>query len=215
MTGKLLCCGLIAMAVLFCGCAGETDTIDSNANEVKSEVKTVKVDPEVKTAKSEKTMVKLQTNMGDIVIELNEEAAPLAVKNFLTYVEDGFYDGTIFHRVIRDFMIQAGGFPPQMTRPRTNPPIVNEASNGVKNDRGTIAMGQTPGNPDSATSHFFINHKNNDFLNFGGRSGGYAVFGKVVNGMDIVDRIAMVRTNKGNDAPFEQIVITSAKVVTK
>jgi len=209
MIGKLWCCGLLAMAVLFCGCAGKTETIDSNTKEV---------EPEVKTVRSEKDMVKLETSMGDIVIELNEAAAPVTVKNFLTYVEEGFYDGTIFHRVIANFMIQGGGFTAQMSQKQTNPPIVNEASNGLKNDRGTISMART-NNPDSATSQFFINHKNNGNLNYvAGRSPGYAVFGKVTIGMDVVDAIATVKTTVRigmPDVPVEPVVIKSAKVVSE
>jgi cyclophilin family peptidyl-prolyl cis-trans isomerase len=161
--------------------------------------------------------VKLETSMGDIVIELNEEASPITVKNFLRYVEEGFYDGTIFHRVIPDFMIQGGGFTAEMVQKKPHPPIVNEASNGLKNDRGTIAMARTA-NPDSATSQFFINHKNNDFLNYAGQSKpGYTVFGKVVEGLDVVDKIAAVKTTqKGqhSDVPVEPVVIKSAKAVS-
>ncbi len=162
--------------------------------------------------------VKLETSMGDIVIELNEEAAPITVKNFLQYVQEGFFDGTIFHRVIRNFMIQGGGFTADMAQKKPRPPIVNEAGNGLKNDRGTIAMGQIPGNPDSATSQFFINHKNNDFLNYvENRAPGYAVFGKVVEGMETVDKIAVVKTTTRmgmDDVPIEPVVIKSAKVVS-
>jgi cyclophilin family peptidyl-prolyl cis-trans isomerase len=177
-----------------------------------------------KTSKETKDMdiglkkVKLETSMGDIVIELNEEAAPITVKNFLQYVQEGFFDGTIFHRVIRNFMIQGGGFTADMAQKKPRPPIVNEAGNGLKNDRGTIAMGQIPGNPDSATSQFFINHKNNDFLNYvENRSPGYAVFGKVTEGMETVDKIAAVRiaTRMGmDDVPVEPVVIQSAEVVS-
>jgi cyclophilin family peptidyl-prolyl cis-trans isomerase len=162
--------------------------------------------------------VALETSMGPIVIELNEQAAPVTVKNFLTYVEEGFFDGTIFHRVIPNFMIQGGGFTADLRKKETHPPIVNEASNGLKNDRGTIAMGQIPGNPDSATSQFFINHKDNLHLDYvAGRSPGYAVFGKVVEGMEVVDKIAVVKTTtKGgsDDVPVVPVVIESAKVVS-
>jgi cyclophilin family peptidyl-prolyl cis-trans isomerase len=161
--------------------------------------------------------VKLQTTLGDIVVELNAKAAPVTVKNFLRYVEDGFFDGTIFHRVIPDFMIQGGGFTPDMQQKQTHEPIANEASNGLKNDRGTIAMART-NNPNSATCQFFINLKNNAFLNYAGKDNpGYAVFGKVVEGMDIVDKIAAVPTaTKGPhaDVPVTTIVIRSAKVIT-
>ena len=163
--------------------------------------------------------VKLETSMGDIVIELNEEAAPVTVKNFLRYVQEGFFDGTIFHRVIRTnpAMIQGGGFTVDMVQKRPHPPIVNEASNGLKNDRGTIAMARTS-DPDSATAQFFINHKDNDFLNYvENRNPGYAVFGKVIEGMETVDKIATVKTATRmgmDDVPVEPVVIKSAKVVS-
>ena len=171
---------------------------------------------EKKTSKGLK-MVKLETTIGNIVIELDEKAAPVTVKNFLTYAGEGFYDGTIFHRVIPNFMIQGGGFTPDMVQKKTHPPIINEANNGLKNDRGTIAMART-NNPDSATSQFFINHKNNDPLNYAGPSNpGYAVFGKVVEGMEVVDKIAAVKTTQKGphaDVPVEPVVIKSAKVVS-
>ncbi len=160
--------------------------------------------------------VKLETSMGDIVVELNRDAASITAKNFLRYVEEGFYNGTIFHRVIPNFMIQGGGFTEDMKKRQTHPPIVNEAGNGLKNDRGTIVMART-NNPDSAISQFFINHKDNDFLNYAGPSKpGYAVFGKVVEGMDVVDAIAAVKTtHRGQftDVPVEPVVIESAQVV--
>jgi cyclophilin family peptidyl-prolyl cis-trans isomerase len=161
--------------------------------------------------------VKLETSMGDIVIELNEEAAPVTVKNFLQYVEEGFYDGTIFHRVIPDFMIQGGGFTAEMAKKETHAPIVNEAGNGLKNDRGTIAMART-NNPDSATAQFFVNHTNNDFLNYVDKNNpGYAVFGKVVKGTEATDKIAAVKTTNQmgmDDIPVEPVVIKSAKVLS-
>ena len=211
MVGKLWCCELLAAAVLFCGCSGKTETIDSNSKEVQ---------PEVKMAKPGANMVKLETSMGDIVIELDKAAAPVTVKNFLRYAEEGFFDGTIFHRVIPNFMIQGGGFTAQMARKETHPPIVNEASNGLKNDRGTISMART-NNPNSATAQFFINHKDNASLNYiEGRNPGYAVFGKVVEGMDVVDAIAAVKTTTRMDlrmqnVPAEPVVIKSAKVVSE
>jgi cyclophilin family peptidyl-prolyl cis-trans isomerase len=160
--------------------------------------------------------VKLETSMGDIVIELDEEKAPVTVKNFLQYMEDGFYDGTIFHRVIPNFMIQGGGFTSDMQRKATQPAIVNEAANGLKNDRGTIAMART-NDPDSATSQFFINHRDNGSLNYAGPGNpGYAVFGRVVEGMDVVDKIAAVKTTRRgpySDVPVEPVVIKSAKLV--
>lgn len=156
------------------------------------------------------TKVRISTTKGDIVVELNEGKAPVTCKNFLQYVQDKFYDGTIFHRVIKDFMIQGGGMTADMSQKPVRPPIINEAKNGLKNDRGTITMARTP-DPDSATSQFFINHGNNDFLNYGVRDAGYAVFGKVVEGMDVVDAIASVPTGPG-DVPAETIVINSIRV---
>ncbi|MHC4258870.1 MAG: peptidylprolyl isomerase [Planctomycetota bacterium] len=162
--------------------------------------------------------VKLETSMGDIVIELDEEAAPITVQNFLRYVGEGFYDGMIFHRVrrINPLMIQGGGFTVEMKRKATHEPIINEARNGLKNERGTIAMARTA-LPNSATSQFYINHQDNDGLNYvAGRKHGYAVFGRVVAGMDVVDAISAVRTaGRGPypDVPAELVVIKSAKVV--
>ena len=161
-------------------------------------------------------MIKLQTSMGDIVIELNEQAAPVTVRNFLEYVEDGFFDGKIFHRVIPNFMIQGGGFTAEMAQDKTRDRIVNEAENGLNNDRGAIAMART-NNPNSATAQFFINHKDNDFLDYAGSANpGYAVFGKTIEGMDVVDAIASVETTtrRGmDDVPVEPVVIVSASVV--
>jgi cyclophilin family peptidyl-prolyl cis-trans isomerase len=154
--------------------------------------------------------------MGDIVIELDEKAAPVTVKNFLTYVEENFYDGTIFHRVIPNFMIQGGGFTPDMVQKKTHPPIINEGNNGLKNIRGTIAMARTP-DPNSANCQFFINHRDNPSLNYAPNNPGYAVFGKVVEGMETVDKIAAVKTTRKGpyaDVPAEPVVIKSAKVVS-
>ena len=151
----------------------------------------------------------LETSKGVIEIELDQDKAPISVENFLTYVDANFYDGTIFHRVIPDFMIQGGGMTADMKQKETRPPIHNEADNGLKNDRGTIAMARTS-DIHSATAQFFINHKDNDFLNHGGRDFGYAVFGRVVNGMDVVDAIAAVPTGF-QDVPNETVLITSAR----
>lgn len=162
--------------------------------------------------------VKLTTTKGDIVIELNEDKAPVTVENFLNYVRDGFYDGTIFHRVIPDFMVQGGGFNDQMMQKATQDPIKNEADNGLANDRGTIAMARTS-DPDSATAQFFINHKDNAFLNYTAPSEqgwGYCVFGEVTEGMDVVDEIAKVKTTTReghSDVPEDVIVITTAEIV--
>ena len=155
----------------------------------------------------------LTTSMGEIELELDAGKAPISVENFLAYVEDGHYDGTQFHRVIPDFMIQGGGFDKDMQQKRTRAPIRNEANNGLKNLRGSIAMARTQA-VDSATSQFFINHKDNAFLDHGGRDFGYAVFGKVVRGMEVVDKIAQVPTgNRGmhQNVPRQPVLIISAK----
>lgn len=163
-------------------------------------------------------MVKLQTNLGTITLELDAEKAPKTVENFLAYVKAGHYDNTVFHRVIKNFMIQGGGFEPGMNQKPTNAPIENEASNGLKNKRGTIAMART-NDPHSATAQFFINVVDNDFLDFKAPSGsgwGYCVFGQVVEGLDVVDKIKAVRTgNKGfhQDVPVEDVVIEKAEIV--
>ena len=163
-------------------------------------------------------MVKLHTRFGVITLDLDAEKAPESVKNFLAYVEAGHYNGTIFHRVIKDFMIQGGGMLPDMSQKDTQAPIKNEANNGLKNDRGTIAMARTS-DPHSATAQFFINTVDNDFLNFRAETTqgwGYCVFGKVVEGMDVVDQIRAVKTSKSGyhaDVPAEAIVIDKAEVV--
>lgn len=163
-------------------------------------------------------MVKLMTNFGDIVLELDAEKAPATVANFLQYVNDGFYNGTIFHRVIDGFMIQGGGMDSEMQQKETREPIKNEADNGLKNKTYTIAMARTP-NPHSASSQFFINVADNDFLNFSAptpQGFGYCVFGKVVEGMEVVDKISKVKTgNKAGhqDVPVEEVVIELAENV--
>ncbi len=154
-------------------------------------------------------MVVLTTSLGDITIELDAEKAPISVKNFLDYVDAHFYDGTIFHRVIKGFMVQGGGFTPDMQQKPTQPAIRNEADNGLKNGRGTLAMARTSAK-DSATAQFFINVVDNTFLDHGSRDFGYAVFGKVVQGMEVLDRIATVKTKSG-DVPVEPVVIQSAR----
>ena len=162
--------------------------------------------------------VKLETNHGDIVIELNTEKAPNTVANFLSYVNDGFYDGTIFHRVIKDFMIQGGGFTEEFVQKTPKAPIKNEANNGLSNVRGSIAMART-GDPHSATAQFFINTVDNNFLDFRGENGpawGYAVFGQVIEGMDVVDDIRAVSTGNKNghgDVPNEIVILNKASVV--
>ncbi|MFG2181625.1 peptidylprolyl isomerase [Streptomyces abikoensis] len=160
--------------------------------------------------------VRLTTNHGDIVLELDEEKAPKTVENFLAYVDAGHYDGTIFHRVIPGFMVQGGGFVPGMDQKPTNAPIDNEADNGLKNMAYTVAMART-NDPHSATAQFFINVNDNDFLNFTSKSPngwGYAVFGQVVEGQEVVDKIKAVKTGTRGfhqDVPKDDVVITAAK----
>ena len=171
---------------------------------------------ESKTMENKPPKVKLQTNLGDILIELDDQNAPVTTENFLKYAEEGFYDGTIFHRVIKGFMIQGGGFSADMSQKQTHPQIINEAANGLKNLRGTISMART-NNPNSATSQFFINHADNDSLNYAPNSNpGYTVFGKVTEGLDIVDKIAAVKTTIKagmRDVPAETVIINSATVI--
>lgn len=165
-------------------------------------------------------VVELDTNMGAIVIELNEEKAPKTVENFLNYVKSGHYDGTIFHRIIDGFMIQGGGMDAEMNEKATNAPVENEADNGLKNDKGTIAMARTQ-DPHSATSQFFINVKDNDFLNHSGKNmqgWGYTVFGKVTSGMDVIEKMRGVPTGRFGmhaDVPKEPVVINSATIITQ
>jgi peptidyl-prolyl cis-trans isomerase A (cyclophilin A) len=162
---------------------------------------------------AKKPVVTLETSLGSIVLELDAEKAPVSVANFLAYVDSGFYDGTVFHRVIPNFMIQGGGFSPDMSQKPAKAPIKNEADNGLDNDSWTIAMARTS-EKDSATAQFFINLKDNDFLNHGSRDFGYAVFGKVTGGVDIVMKIAGVKTaTRGGhqNVPVEPVVIKSAK----
>lgn len=209
MNGKSWLCGLLTAAVLVCGC-------DKDAKEAEADRKIVNL--ERNTVKSQRNVVKLETSMGDIVIELNDQAAPVTAKNFIGYVEEGSYDGTIFHRVIPDFMIQGGGFTKEMVQKETRDPIINEANNGLKNERGTIAMARR-NDPDSATCQFFINHTDNGPLDYVEEfNPGYAVFGKVIEGMDVVDEIASVETTTRagmGDVPVEPVVIKSAAVVAE
>lgn len=164
--------------------------------------------------------VRLETTMGNIVVALDTQKAPKTVENFLKYTREGFYDGTIFHRVIKDFMIQGGGLTVEMQKKPTAPPVINEADNGLRNSRGAVAMARTA-DPDSATSQFFINVKDNDFLNFKGRANrdwGYCVFGQVIEGMDVVEKIENVSTGfKGmrRDVPKTPVVIQHAVIVSE
>ncbi|MFF4381735.1 peptidylprolyl isomerase [Kitasatospora sp. NPDC001547] len=162
--------------------------------------------------------VKLSTNHGDIVLRLDAHKAPATVENFLQYVRDGFYDGTLFHRVINNFMIQGGGMEPGMRQKKTRAPIQNEADNGLKNTEYTVAMART-GDPHSATAQFFVNVADNDFLNHSGKNPqgwGYAVFGEVVEGQDVVDAIKAVPTGSKSghqDVPKDDVVIEKAEIV--
>ena len=165
-------------------------------------------------AQDELVMI-IETSMGDITVELNRARAPKSVDNILSYVNDGFYDGTIFHRVISNFMIQGGGFTPDMARKPTRDPIQNEAANRLKNRRGTLAMART-GEIHSATAQFFINVTDNSFLDHKGNSSGdygYAVFGKVTDGMDVVDKIKDVKTGN-QDVPTEPVLIKTIRLQT-
>lgn len=166
------------------------------------------------TAWAKAPVVVIETSMGAMEVELNEEKAPLTVKNFLSYVDDKFYDGLIFHRVIDGFMIQGGGYDSSMKEKKTKAPIKNEAKNGLRNDAGTIAMARTS-DPDSATAQFFINVANNDSLNYPSPDGhGYAVFGKVTSGMHVVNRIKAVKTGNlhgHQNVPMDAVVIKSIK----
>lgn len=198
----LLAMLLIPSLFLTAGCKQENSKQGKSEN-IKSE------------AEGGNPVVIMSTSKGDIKIELYKDKAPITVENFLAYANDGFYNGTIFHRVIPNFMIQGGGFTPDLNQKPTKPPIKNEAKNGLKNERGTLAMARTQV-VDSATSQFFINLVDNSFLDNGIRDYGYAVFGKVIDGMDVVDKIAAVETSsKGmyGDVPQENVVITSVKVV--
>ncbi len=156
--------------------------------------------------------VSMKTNMGDMVIELNPEKAPITVKNFLEYAREGFYNGTIFHRIIAGFMIQGGGFDEKFQEKQTRDPIKIESKNGLRNKKYTIAMARTS-DPDSATAQFFINAKDNGFLDFPGRDGwGYAVFGKVISGTEVVDKIEQIKTGDDRSQP-PKVVIESVTVI--
>ena len=164
--------------------------------------------------------VEIKTNLGSIIIELNSDKAPKSVENFLQYVKDGHYKGTIFHRVIPNFLVQGGGFSADFAQKKTRPPIPIEANNGLRNDTGTVAMARTS-DPNSATAQFFINHRNNDFLNHTAptpQGWGYAVFGKVIKGMDVVNKIAAIPTGpRGpfpSDVPSQQVIIEDARILS-
>jgi cyclophilin family peptidyl-prolyl cis-trans isomerase len=161
------------------------------------------------------TEAHVQTSLGEFVIELDAEQAPITVDNFITYVEDDFYDGTVFHRVIPGFVVQGGGLTPNLVEKETRPPIVNESFNGLSNVRGTVAMARTEA-PDSATSQFFVNLVDNTALDATATQAGYAVFGRVIEGMDVIDRIATVQTEERDgftDVPVEDAVIENIELI--
>jgi peptidyl-prolyl cis-trans isomerase A (cyclophilin A) len=161
-------------------------------------------------------MIRFETTLGDFTIELFEKKAPLSVANFLKYVEDGFFDGTIFHRIVPGFVIQGGGFTEDMSQKDTQPPVKNEADNGLKNERGTLSMARTS-DIHSATSQFFVNLKDNDFLDHSRGNFGYAVFARVTQSMDVVDKIAAVETGRRrgfDDVPVDAVIMKSVRQVT-
>jgi cyclophilin family peptidyl-prolyl cis-trans isomerase len=199
--------------ILFAGCANAQKPAEAAPKAAAPKASACKLNEKGTDAMK----VKLTTNMGAITLELNKEKAPISVENFVKYVESGHYNGTIFHRVIGNFMIQGGGFDKNLAQKPTSAPIKNEATNGLKNDNYTVAMART-GVVDSATAQFFINVKNNDFLNHAGPANyGYAVFGKVIDGTDVVDKIKAVKTGgKGpfpTDVPTETVVIEKAECI--
>lgn len=203
---------LLALAVLF-GCSTQQEQA---SQETEKQVTKTEEDAEMKNTK-----VLLTTNLGEIEIELFDKEAPVTVKNFVSYVKSGFYDGTVFHRVIPDFMAQGGGYTEDFGQKETNETIQNEANNGIKNERGTIAMART-NFPHSASSQFFINLVDNHFLDFVSETPqgwGYAVFGKVTKGMEVVDEMAKVPTGSAaffrSDVPVTNIIIEKAVVVSK
>ena len=224
MFGRIV--ALVLLAALSCSTARAEDPSTTESLNAGNSAADVKADPgagasEATTEEAapiptqENPMVILRTDKGDIEIELFADKAPDTVANFLRYVDDGFYNGTIFHRVIRDFMIQGGGFTADMQQKQTRSPVKNEAANGLQNARGTVAMARTQ-DPHSATAQFFINTVDNGFLNFQSpdvRGYGYCVFGRVVKGLDVVDAIRGVRTgNRGGfqDVPVEAVAIREA-----
>ena len=162
-------------------------------------------------------MIRFETTLGEFTVELFEKQAPVTVANFLKYIDEGFFDGTIFHRIVPGFVIQGGGFTEDMSQKRTNPTIKNEADNGLKNERGTLSMART-NDINSATSQFFVNLKDNGALDHKRGNFGYAVFGKVAQGMEVIDQIASVETGrrKGHeDVPLEAVIMTSVRRLAK
>ncbi len=208
-------CLFLTATLLFVGCDTDDTSSGKSTDQPKTVSNTSKTIHNKKKQSHRKVIAKMQTSMGDIVLELDKEKAPITVANFVKYAKDGFYDGTIFHRVIRGFMIQGGGFTKDMTKKKTRNPIVNESNNGLGNYRGTISMARTA-DPNSATSQFFINHRDNNMsLDRAEGNPGYAVFGKVIAGMDVVDKIASLKTAniKGmRNVPVEAVVIENVTI---
>jgi cyclophilin family peptidyl-prolyl cis-trans isomerase len=201
----------VCLAASLCSCSKDTNEI--NKPQMAKETQTMsKTEPN----QPANPVIEMVTSKGTIILELDAKHAPITTANFVRYVNEGFYNGTIFHRVIPGFMIQGGGFTPEMREKDTHETIKNEASNGLTNDRGTIAMARRP-DPDSASAQFFINLVDNSPLNYQGKSNpGYAVFGKVTKGMEVVDAIAKVKTGyRGpyENVPAEPVIIKSAKLV--
>jgi cyclophilin family peptidyl-prolyl cis-trans isomerase len=162
-------------------------------------------------------MIRFETTLGNFTVELFDDEAPVSVENFVKYVDEGFFDGTVFHRIVPGFVIQGGGFTEDMSQKKNHPPIKNEADNGVKNARGTLSMART-NDINSATSQFFVNLKDNDFLDHSRGNFGYAVFGKVTEGMDVIDKIAAVKTGRKRgfeDVPLDAVVMTSVRRIDK
>jgi peptidyl-prolyl cis-trans isomerase A (cyclophilin A) len=207
-------CLIIAAVLLLAvtGCEPEKPAVQDNQQPAATEP----ISEPVKETPVTNPQVKMKTNMGDIVIELDSKNAPLTTANFLEYVNQDLYAGTIFHRVIPGFMIQGGGFTSDMKQKNTNPPIKLESDNGLKNTRGTVAMART-NDPDSATSQFFINVVDNAFLDYvPGKNPGYAVFGKVISGMVTVDKIAAVKTATAagmGDVPTQPVIIEKVEII--
>ena len=198
-----------------CGLNASVSTDGADSKKIDKNTKGSEMQSVEPTKKASNPIVELETTMGNIEIELYPEKAPKTVENFLKYVNDGFYDGTVFHRVIKGFMVQCGGFDKDMEQKKTRSQIAIESDNGLKNARGTIAMARTS-NPNSATSQFFINAKDNDFLNYTASTTqgyGYTVFGKVIKGMETVDKIETAKTSSQNqmdDVPVSNIIIQKA-----
>lgn len=212
---KIMAVAIVASAISISAARANTDAA-ATKSEPKAEKKTEKKDNAAKVGAKKMTTVVIETSLGNIEVELNAEKAPISTENFLKYVDKKHYDGTIFHRVISNFMIQGGGMTEKMDEKKSDAPIKNEAANGLKNDRGTLAMARTSV-VDSATAQFFINVQDNDFLNHKApnpRDFGYAVFGKVTAGMDVVDKIKAVPTGMTGgmqDVPKTPVVMKSVR----